>query len=417
MFVLEESYIKKYFTYADLKSYVPLSKRHAAWQKFQQIISSHHTFIQTCAKRQITSVKLRKKSDPKYEHHFLEDNQVNILFWNGTLISPHSSSINILATFPGEPWYIDSNFDWNENLESNTDILELLNQATAIAGVSVLITQNCSLLITYIHTSNLDNHILNYRNNIKVAPGITCQITERYIDLSSNSAMNIVSHVIVAKKAFCSFCSKEDIHNKNLIVSSHFYFYIYEESKLDIVFLPQSFLYYQLGINVNICEPKASTTLSGLSITPFQYQHYIQTQIHHLASDTDSDLEWRSIGLTQSITQLLCQGLIASDLNNVTISQYHRHLQLNQDAKVISKPILEINSPNVIACHGSTIGSPREEEELYMQTRGISPEAMNFLFAESFGFLMIQRYNMNSERDKIAYLNLISAALLSIMSF
>jgi len=68
----------------------------------------------------------------------------------------------------------------------------------------------------------------------------------------------------------------------------------------------------------------------------------------------------------------------------VKIEQDLKNILLSNDAKIASKPELEVYADEVIAAHGSTIGTLDEDALFYLQSRGIPADSARQMMMVSF---------------------------------
>jgi len=77
---------------------------------------------------------------------------------------------------------------------------------------------------------------------------------------------------------------------------------------------------------------------------------------------------------------------------------------LTHDARVYSKPQLEIYADDVKCSHGMTTGQLDEKALFYMQSRGISREEARTLLSVAFTSDVIENIRLAPLRDRLQYL-------------
>lgn len=102
------------------------------------------------------------------------------------------------------------------------------------------------------------------------------------------------------------------------------------------------------------------------------------------ASQTESRQIFKS--LTSGVGHTSFGGMIhiESGLRQVDAAQQSRHLLLSEKAQAFATPELKIDSDDVKCSHGAAIARLRDEEELYLRTRGIDRTTARCLLAEGF---------------------------------
>jgi Fe-S cluster assembly protein SufD len=93
--------------------------------------------------------------------------------------------------------------------------------------------------------------------------------------------------------------------------------------------------------------------------------------------------------------------------------QTNRNLLLSDEARVDTKPQLEIFADDVKCAHGATVGQLEEEELFYLVSRGLRPELARNLLTYGFAEEVISKIKVESIRTQLdeAVLNRLHASL------
>lgn len=75
---------------------------------------------------------------------------------------------------------------------------------------------------------------------------------------------------------------------------------------------------------------------------------------------------------------------VAQDAQKTEAYQSNHNLLLSEDARVNTRPQLEIYADDVKCSHGATVGRLNEEEQFYMRSRGITVQEARALQMISF---------------------------------
>ena len=106
--------------------------------------------------------------------------------------------------------------------------------------------------------------------------------------------------------------------------------------------------------------------------------------VNHHCKGNQSDVTHRSIAKHQSQIYNNAKALVAVGADQSEIEQDLKNILLSPDAKIFSKPELEIYADEVIAAHGSTIGALDDAALFYLQSRGVDIEQAREIMIESF---------------------------------
>ncbi|MBA2339924.1 MAG: Fe-S cluster assembly protein SufD [Pyrinomonadaceae bacterium] len=93
--------------------------------------------------------------------------------------------------------------------------------------------------------------------------------------------------------------------------------------------------------------------------------------------------------------------------------QSNKNLMLSNDARVDTKPQLEIFADDVKCSHGATVGQLNEEELFYLTSRGLRPELARNLLTYGFAEAIVQKIKVESIKSQLdeAILNRLHARL------
>jgi Fe-S cluster assembly protein SufD len=95
---------------------------------------------------------------------------------------------------------------------------------------------------------------------------------------------------------------------------------------------------------------------------------------------------------------------VHSEAQKTNAYQLNKHLLLGNEARVDTKPQLEIFADDVKCTHGATIGQLSEEEIFYLQSRCISRQTAIQLLSKGFIDDMVDTIKNGSVRGKLSRL-------------
>jgi len=81
--------------------------------------------------------------------------------------------------------------------------------------------------------------------------------------------------------------------------------------------------------------------------------------------------------------------------------QTNKNLLLSREARVDTKPQLEIFADDVKCAHGAAVGQLDEEEIFYLRTRGIGPDLARNVLTYGFAEEVVQKIKLDSIREQI----------------
>jgi len=104
---------------------------------------------------------------------------------------------------------------------------------------------------------------------------------------------------------------------------------------------------------------------------------------------------------------------VRHDAQKTDAMQTNKNLLLSNDARVDTKPQLEILADDVKCAHGAAVGQIEEDELFYLRTRGIHPDLARNLLTYGFAEEVIAKIKIDSIREQLdsAVLNRLNARL------
>ena len=158
------------------------------------------------------------------------------------------------------------------------------------------------------------------------------------------------------------------------------------------------------------CDIKLDVTLAGEGAEANIYGAYIcgddekvkiAVDMHHDLPHCNSRQLFKGIAGGNSRVDFYGKIIVAQDAQRTEAYQENHNILLSDDAKVDTKPQLEIYADDVKCSHGATIGRLNEEEQFYMRSRGITLEDAKVLQMISFIAPVLEQIP-EEERENVA---------------
>ncbi len=145
-----------------------------------------------------------------------------------------------------------------------------------------------------------------------------------------------------------------------------------EKLELQYVILPGESR--DLEITVDLAGPGAQAQVKVLYLCRADEKVRIRVVMHHLAPECHSTQLINGIAGGQADVRFDGTIVVAPGAQKTEAYQENHNIVLTQEAKVVTKPQLEIYADDVKCSHGATVGQLNADELFYMRSRGI-PEA------------------------------------------
>lgn len=190
-----------------------------------------------------------------------------------------------------------------------------------------------------------------------------------YLDIEENSKVEFTE---------IDSYAKTDFHIRNLITEqnknsslsiNHFYLNGYKGKTL---------------IENRLNGENSEIFIRGVgSLNEFEF-HDLEFKINHLASNSYSEIKYRTLVNDKSHHVFTGNLNIPSTSKRVEASQVNHNLSLNKKARAESMPKLEVYAEDVKCSHGATVSEVNDEQLFYLLSRGINQNEAKELIVEGF---------------------------------
>ncbi len=171
--------------------------------------------------------------------------------------------------------------------------------------------------------------------------------------------------------------------------------------RVDMVLLVYPGVSCDVRFDVNLLGEGAEANLYGAYVCGGSEKVKIAVDMHHDVPHCNSRQLFKGIAGGASRVDFYGKIIVAKDAQRTEAYQENHNILLSEDAKVDTKPQLEIYADDVKCSHGATIGRLNEEEQFYMRSRGISLEDAKVLQMISFIAPVLENID-EAEREAVA---------------
>jgi Fe-S cluster assembly protein SufD len=152
---------------------------------------------------------------------------------------------------------------------------------------------------------------------------------------------------------------------------------------------------------VHLSEKRCNSNLYGL-VTAAGSQHIDNyTFIDHAAPECQSNELYKYILNDKALNIFNGRILVRPDAQKTLAFQSNKNILLSAEAKIHTKPQLEIYADDVKCSHGTTTGQLNEEALFYMQARGINKKTAEIMIMTGFANEILKKINNPQLEDYI----------------
>ena len=288
--------------------------------------------------------------------------------------------------------------------KSESDGLVYLNTAMASDGVFVYVPENVVLkkpiqIVNLVH-SGVD--IFNQHRNLFIieknadATLIICDHT-----LSPQKFLtNAVTEIYVGENSHFDIIRVQNEHN-NAGKLTHTFIYQERDSKVSS---------NNITLHGGLVRNSTFNYLGGEGAESFSYGLYLADKEQHVDNYVNIDHACPNCISNQLFKGVLddkASGVfngriyVHKDAQGTRAYQKNNNILLTDEAKMDSKPQLEIYADDVKCSHGATVGQLDEDALFYLQTRGIDKHDARLMLMFGFAHEVIQNIKVEALRERM----------------
>ncbi len=173
------------------------------------------------------------------------------------------------------------------------------------------------------------------------------------------------------------------------------------DARADVVILIMPGVSCDIKLDVTLAGEGAQANIYGAYVCGGDEKVKIAVDMHHDLPHCNSRQLFKGIAGGKSRVDFYGKIIVAQDAQRTEAYQENHNILLSDDAKVDTKPQLEIYADDVKCSHGATIGRLNEEEQFYMRSRGITLEDAKVLQMISFIAPVLEQIP-EDERETVA---------------
>jgi Fe-S cluster assembly protein SufD len=153
--------------------------------------------------------------------------------------------------------------------------------------------------------------------------------------------------------------------------------------------------------------------VDGLYVLSGSQHSDTHSVIDHMVPNCSSRQNYKGVLNDRSRAVFNGKVFVRENAHGTDAQQSNKNLLLSNDARVDTKPQLEIFNDDVKCSHGATVGQLEEEELFYLLTRGLPERLARNLLTYGFAEEIINKIDIGSIKDELdaAVLNRLKADL------
>ena len=293
---------------------------------------------------------------------------------------------------------------YNAQANNDEDGLVALNTAFAQDGVFIYIPKGV-VLDKPIQIINLlmsdENQMVQYRNLIVAEENAQADIVICDHTLSpSEFISNVVTEVVTNKGANIDIVSMQNQHNDSTQFS-HVFGLQERNSVLSTNTVSLHGGIIRNNVHILLNDEGRENHTYGLSLADRNQHIDMHSFIDHAKPNCTSNELYKAILDEQATGAFNGRILVRKDAQKTQAFQSNNNLLLTADARMNTKPQLEIYADDVKCSHGATVGQLDMEAKFYMQSRGIGEREAKLLLMFGFAHDVVGKIKIEPLRERI----------------
>lgn len=263
--------------------------------------------------------------------------------------------------------------------------LDVLTNLAKDKGVTLNTNKHANgriLILSYI----TDSHTCtNATKTISIEENSRISITELIIAPNSVEESLIVadSKIVCNANSWCEYITIQQIGNSSAVVQT-ISATQFKDSTLRLHNYPLSALYARTDANIYKQGEHAHSFLYGMQFPIGNEQTEFYTRVYHNVSACETHETVKIIANDSGLGVFSGLIYVEKDAQQTNAIQNSKNMLLSSQARIHSKPQLEIYADDVSCTHGSTTGNADKEAIWYMQSRGIDAQTAMTLLLDGF---------------------------------
>lgn len=280
-----------------------------------------------------------------------------------------------------------------------------LNTLFALDGIFVYIPRNSSP-DKPIQIINIQMHemplLVQYRNLIILEENSTAEIIVCDHTLSPQPFLsNAVTEIYAGTGSRLNYTKMQNQHNASALIN-HRFVYQEKESYVNSTAITLHGGIVRNNLFVRMAGEGSSNVSSGLFMTD-QGQHVDNfTWVEHAAPHCESRQFFKGILDDFSSGAFSGRIVVQPGAQKTNAYQKNNNLLLTSDARMNTRPQLEIYADDVKCSHGATVGQLDKDAMFYLRSRGIGYEEARFLLMFAFANEVLANIPVVPLRARIA---------------
>lgn len=294
---------------------------------------------------------------------------------------------------------------FNKYNRNSGEAFSLINLSLSLDGLFIYIPNNVSAKGVYhiVHISDsTDNAIMTNPRSLVIADKSSrLKIIESVHNLGANPALtNSVIEIAGLENSNIDYYKLQHDDNNNYLVSTTDV-NLSQNSNFHSASISLDGKFIRNNLNVKLDGEGINANFHGFFFASEDNLIDNHTFVDHAKPNCTSDEVYKGILNDSSNGVFSGKILVRPDAQKTNAYQSNKNIVLTDNAKINTKPQLEIFADDVKCSHGATTGYLDTESLYYLKSRGISDQMAKALLLNAFGNDVFDKIKINSLCDEV----------------
>jgi Fe-S cluster assembly protein SufD len=280
-----------------------------------------------------------------------------------------------------------------------------LNTSLAAGGAVVTVTEGHAVEqvvhILYLSTCRGGSVLSNPRTLVVARPGSVSRFVETFVSLGDGPGMtNAVAEFVLHDGAVVEHFRVQDESERAVHVGSTDVV-VGRDASYTAVSTSYGAALARHDLRVRLAGQHARCQIDGLYIVDGAQHCDSHTVIDHSVPHCASSQLYKGVLDGKSRAVFNGKVIVRPDAQKTDARQTNRNLLLSSDARVDTKPELEIFADDVACTHGATVGALDDEERFYLASRGLDDDTARGLLTYGFAEEIVAEVTVEPLRRRL----------------
>lgn len=311
---------------------------------------------------------------------------------NGVIITSFRRALKVHRNIVEQHFAKYISYDYNG--------LVALNTAYAMDGAFIFVPKGKQVQnpIQFVFIST--NHVMSNVRNLVVAEENTevTIIENTFSQSGAETFNNIVTEAVAAQNAIINYY-KNQLEDESANQVNTTQFYQLKDSRCNTATITLGGKLVRNDLNFMLDDKGIEAHMHGLFI-PSGSQHFDNhTYADHAKPQCFSNEYYKGIMMDKSTGVFNGKIMVRQDAQKTNAYQSNKNVLLSDDAKIDTKPQLEIFADDVKCSHGATVGQLDEEALFYLRSRGIGEKEAKSILTYAFASDILENIQSQPLRE------------------